>query len=85
MTPTELKAFYKQRASIASNTRWGREQNRTKATSKARAALYDKFLREADPEGRLSIEERERRAASLRKAHYMKLAVLSAKARRERA
>ncbi len=53
-------------------------------TEAARAAFRDRFLREADPDGTLSPEERERRAAHLRRAHYLRLALKSADARRSR-
>jgi hypothetical protein len=52
------------------------------ATAKARAAFLAKFEREADPEGVLPPEERRRRAESLRRAHFARLALASVKARR---
>jgi hypothetical protein len=52
-------------------------------TSAARAAFNAKFEREVDPDGLLAPEERDRRAASARKAYYMRLAALSAAARRK--
>ena len=54
-------------------------------TRAARAAFLDSFEREADPDGVLSPEERRRRAKHLRKAHFLRLALKSAKARRGRA
>jgi hypothetical protein len=53
-------------------------------TAKARAAFLDRFEREADPDGVLPPEERRRRAAHLRSAHFTRLALASAKARRGR-
>lgn len=50
----------------------------------ARAAFESKFEREVDPEGVLPIEERKRRAEMARKAHFTRLALLSAQARRRR-
>lgn len=61
-------------ASIASHTSWANTVNRTERTAPARAGLEAKFLREADGDPQ--------RAASLRKAHYQRLALKSAKARR---
>ena len=52
---------------------------------KARAAFQSRFELEADPDGVLPPEERARRAQQLRKAHYARLAYLSAEARRRRA
>ena len=46
-----------------------------------RAAFESSFLRDVDPEGVLPLEERERRAQHLRRAHFTKLAFLSARAR----
>lgn len=79
MTPAQRT----QRASIAANTRWGREPNRTKATAKARAGLHEKFLRLADPDMKLSEAQREKLAANLKKAHYRRMAMKSAEARRK--
>ena len=53
-------------------------------TAKARAAFLASFDRQADPEGVLSAEERRRRAEHLRSAHFARLALASAKARRSR-
>lgn len=78
MTATQRKM----RAQIAANTRWARCDNRSKATSKARAAFMDKFERQVDPAGVLVPEERAKRAENLRKAHYMKMSIRSAEARK---
>lgn len=51
-------------------------------TKPARAAFMARFEREVDPESLLPIEERTRRAEHARKAHFGRLALLSAKARR---
>lgn len=62
-------------ARIAAHTSWANTENRSARTANARAALDAKFLREAggDPV----------RAASLRKAHFARLALKSAQARRK--
>ena len=54
-------------------------------TANARAAFLNKFEIEVDPEGDLSEQERSRRAAMARSAHFKKLALLSAKARAAKA
>ncbi|WP_375003712.1 hypothetical protein [Aeromicrobium sp. CTD01-1L150] len=61
-------------ASLAAHTSWANTPNRTARTAPARAALDAKFMAEAggDP----------LRAASLRQAHYKRLALKSAQARR---
>ena len=50
----------------------------------ARKAFDDRFLREVDPEGKLSPQERRRGAECARKAYFSALAAKSAKVRRER-
>lgn len=62
-------------ASIAAETSWANTSNRTARTAPARAALDAKFLEQAggDPV----------RAAHLRKAHFKRLALKSAQARRK--
>lgn len=53
-------------------------------TAPARAAFLAKFEFQVDPEGVLPPEERARRAAHARKAHFARLALRSAQARRRR-
>lgn len=71
MTETERKLV----ASIAAHESWAKTPDRTARTAKARAALDAKFLAEAggDPV----------RAEHLRKAHYKRLALKSARSRRK--
>jgi hypothetical protein len=61
---------------IAAYKSWANTPNRTARTANARNALEQKFLDEAggDPQ----------RAEALRKAHYLELALKSAKARKQR-
>lgn len=63
------------RASIAAETSWANTTNRSARTAPARAARDAKFLTQAagDPV----------RAEHLRKAHFARLALLSAKSRRK--
>jgi len=70
------------RARLAAHALHGK-RDRRETTAKARAAFLAKFDREADPEGVLPPEERQRRAESLRRAHFARLALASAKARRK--
>ena len=51
-------------------------------TAPARQAFLDHFEREVDPDGVLPPEERARRAEHAKKAHFLRMALLSAKARR---
>jgi len=50
-------------------------------TAAARAAQWQYYLAQVDPEGKLSAEERERRALAARRAHMIHLALLSSRAR----
>ncbi|MGW4365430.1 hypothetical protein ACWEKT_07270 [Nocardia takedensis] len=72
------------RARIAAHESWARTSDRAARTAKAREALLTKFDRLVDPDGLLSAEERTYRAAQARKAHYSRLALRSAQARRRR-
>lgn len=64
---------------------WAGVDDRTAATEPARQAFRDKFLREAHERfGDLPADELARRAEHLRKAHYARLALRSAQARRRK-
>lgn len=69
------------RARLAAQTRWAHEDPR-EGTRKARATFLAGFEDKVDPDRILQTDERERRAASLRKAHFTKLALASAGSRR---
>jgi hypothetical protein len=53
-----------------------------KTSASGRAAFLASFERLVDPDGRLPVEERARRAAHARSAHFARLAYLSARSRR---
>lgn len=71
-------------ARLAAHESWARTSDRAARTAKARAAMTSKFDRLVDPDGLLSPEERAYRAEQARKAHYTRLALRSAQARRRR-
>ena len=73
------------RARIAAAERWGRTADRQAATAPARRGMRAKFEREADPDGVLPPDERERRVDHLMHAHMLQMALASAKARSRRA
>jgi hypothetical protein len=56
----------------------------TATTLPARLAFLDRFEREADPDGTLDPAERARRASHLKRAYFLRLALKSAQARRQR-
>lgn len=70
------------RARLAAHTRWALEPDPAAATAKARQVFMDRFEREVDPDGDMDPVERARRAKSARKAHFTRLALKSAQARR---
>lgn len=72
-------------AKLAAHESWARTPNRSARTAKARAALQAKFDREVDPDSTLPLAERARRAEHARKAYYTRLALKSAKSRRDAA
>ncbi|WP_193613121.1 hypothetical protein [Nocardioides lijunqiniae] len=69
-------------AKIAANSRWARETDRSAATQPARDGLNRRFELEVDPDGVLPVNERATRALSARRAHFQRLALKSAQARR---
>ncbi len=80
MSPSERSL----RARIGAYSLHARHDPR-ETTKPGRAAFLARFEREVDPHGVLTITERARRAAAARKAHFAKLALKSARARRRRA
>jgi len=70
------------RSRLAAYSRWSKEcpYGPDSTPAKARAGLEQRFLREGD----LPEPERRRRAECARRAHYQRLALASARARRLR-
>jgi hypothetical protein len=73
------------RARLAGHSKWAKTADRTAATAIARQAFLDGFEEQVDPDGVLDPADRARRADSARKAHFTRLALRSAQARRQRA
>ncbi len=74
-------------AAIAANESWAETPDRSARTAKARAASpggLDYWERQVDPSGTLSPAVRAQRAESKRWAHFQRLALKSAQARRTR-
>jgi hypothetical protein len=72
------------RSQIAAHESWARTEDRTARTANARKAMLDKFEEQVDPDGELTPAERAKRAENARKAHFKRLALKSAQARRRR-
>ena len=70
------------RARLAAHTLHAKHDAR-EITAKARAAFLARFEAEVDPDGTLSIEERQRRAEHARSAYFTRLALERAKAARQ--
>lgn len=71
------------RARLAAHVMHARNDSR-EVTASARAAFLAGFEQEVDPEGQLPVEERMRRAAQARRAHFARLALASSRARATR-
>ncbi|AYF78010.1 hypothetical protein D7D52_34050 [Nocardia yunnanensis] len=71
-------------ARIAAHASWAKTDDRAARTAKARKAMESKFEKQVDPGGVLPPDERARRAEHARKAHYTRLALKSAQARRRK-
>jgi hypothetical protein len=73
-----------QQARMAAHSSWARTPDPAARTARARRRFLDRFLDEVDPERKLPETERARRAKHARSAHFRRLALKSAKARRSR-
>lgn len=69
------------RAQIAAHTRWSRTTDRTAATAAARDAQLRKLENEVDPEHELPPELRAKLVENARRAHLIRMAHASAKAK----
>lgn len=69
------------RGKLAAHARWAKEPDRLAALAPAKAARDQQFIDLVDPDRTLPEAERALRVGSARRAHFMKLAYLSAKAR----
>lgn len=81
MTATELSM----RGAIAAHTSWANTADRTARTAPGREAFNARFERQVDPDGVLPEAERIKRAENARKAHFARMALKSAQARRRKA
>ncbi|MGY1634163.1 hypothetical protein ACI784_20860 [Geodermatophilus sp. SYSU D01186] len=70
-------------ARLAAHESWAKTTDPSARTAPARRALMDRFERQVDPDGVLSPAERARRAGHARKAYFTRLALRSARARRQ--
>lgn len=73
------------RHQMAANESWAKTTDRAARTRAARQGLEAKFEREVDPEGVMTAADRAKAVANLRRAHYQRLALKSAAARRQKA
>jgi hypothetical protein len=69
-------------ARLAAHSRWAKEEDRSAATQAARDGLQRRFEDQVDPDRTLPADERAKRADSARRAHFQRLALKSAQARR---
>jgi hypothetical protein len=71
------------RARLAVHSSWARTTNPSERTRPGREAAFEKFRRQVDPDGKLSPEERDRRARHAQRAHMLELSLRASKARRK--
>ncbi len=83
LTPVERSL----RGAIAAETRWAHtsKAERQRAAQRGQDGLTARFEAEIDPDGVLEPDELAMRVENLRRAHMKRLALASAKARREAA
>jgi hypothetical protein len=67
---------------IGAHESWARTVDRTARTAPGRRAFLARFEQQVDPDGVLTPEERAIRAHHAMKAHFQRLALKSAQARR---
>jgi hypothetical protein len=73
------------RAQIAAHASWAKTPDAAARTARARAAFFDRFLREVDPDGTLPVDERARRAEHALRAHMLRLSLAAQRARAAKA
>ena len=71
-------------ARLAAYSRWSRCDDPLAATETSRKSFLDRFDRQVDPENKLPVDERRRRADAALKAHMTRIALRSAQARKRR-
>ena len=77
----EIRAL---RGRLAAYESWAKTPDRSARTAPARRAMLERFERQVDPNSELAPAERAKRAEYVRKAHFSRLALKSAEARRNR-
>lgn len=77
----------RQRARLANAARWSRlpGDQRAAQTANARAALWQKYLRQVDPDGVLPEAEREKLARAARRADLERWSLMASRARSAKA
>lgn len=72
------------RGQLASYESWANTKDRTARTAPGRAANLARFEKLVDPDGIMPPEARAKAAEAAKRAHYTRMALKSAKARRAR-
>ena len=71
-------------ASIAAHASWAQTASRRARTAPARRAMDERFERLVDPDGVMTPADRAAAVENARQAHYRRMALRSAQARRAR-
>jgi hypothetical protein len=85
-TPAPRRAAQQRsyRARAAAHASWAKTPDRAARTAPGTRAFLDRFERQVDPEGKLPPELRKQMAQNARTAYMLRLARLSAEARRRK-
>jgi hypothetical protein len=68
---------------IGAEISWSRTADRSARTRPAREAFLRRFEREVDPDGKLPVEERRRRAEHAKRAYMLQLAKRAVRVRQK--
>jgi hypothetical protein len=71
-------------ARLAAYSRWAKCDDVDAAMQEPHKAFLARFEKQVDPEGKLSVAERQRRAEAAMKAHMTRLALRSAQVRKKK-
>lgn len=80
LTPTERSL----RSRLASFESWAKTADRAARTAPARTAQLARFAAKVDPDGTMTPTARAAAAEAAMRAHYTRMALASARSRRER-
>lgn len=72
LTP-EQRAIRSRNGRIGAHESWARTKNRAARTENARVAAFERFLKQVDPDGEMSYEDRLKAAENAQHAHMLRM------------